>query len=111
MSSLRQALFPDSLTTRPPDVRVLLRQAASNVTSSYDALVELFECVGGFLKRLEIYSNIPSSPLMSDIIIKIMVEVLSVLALATEQIKNGIFSQWRPVLSMSQLNAAQRNLL
>lgn len=109
MSSLRQALFPDSLTTRPPDVRVLLRQAASNVTSSYDALVELFECLGGFLKRLEIYSNIPSSSLMSEIIVKIIVELLSVLSLATEQIKNGIFSKWILVLNAPQLNAEQKN--
>jgi hypothetical protein len=71
----------------------VLLQAASDVTSSYDALIELFECVGCFLKRLEIYSNIPSSDLMNEIIVKIMVELLSVLALATEQIKNGLFSQ------------------
>jgi hypothetical protein len=76
----------------------VLLQAASDVTSSYDALVELFECIGGFLKRLEIYSNIPSSALMNEIIVKIMVELLSVLALATEQIKNGLFSQWILVL-------------
>ena len=68
-------------------------QAASGVTSSYDALLDLFECFGNFLKRLEIYTTIPPTPMMTDIIIKIMVELLSVLALATNQIKQGRFSE------------------
>ena len=68
-------------------------QAASGVTSSYDALIDLFECLGNFLKRLEVYTTIPSTPIMTDIIIKIMVQLLSVLALATKQIKQGRFSK------------------
>ena len=73
----------------------LLNQAAIGVTSSYDALLELFECIAGFLKRLHIYTEkIPLSSTMSDIIVQIMVEVLSVLALATKQIKEGRFSKW-----------------
>jgi hypothetical protein len=68
-------------------------QAASGVTSSYDALLDLFECFGNFLKRLEIYTTIPPTPMMTDVIIKIMVELLSVLALATNQIKQGRFSE------------------
>jgi hypothetical protein len=35
----------------------------------------------------------PPTPIMTDIIIKIMVELLSVLALATNQIKQGRFSK------------------
>ena len=66
-----------------------LCQAASGVTSSYDALLELFERLGNFLQRLEIYMTIPPTTMMTDIIVKIMVEVLSVLALATKQIKAG----------------------
>ena len=68
-------------------------QAASRVTSSYDALLDLFECLGNFLKRLEIYTTIPPTPIITNIIIKIMVELLSVLALATKQIKQGRFSK------------------
>jgi hypothetical protein len=68
-------------------------QAASGITSSYDALLELFECMGNFLKRLEIYTTMPLNPTMTDIIIKIMVELLSVLALASKQIKQGRFSE------------------
>jgi hypothetical protein len=68
-------------------------QTASGVSSSYDALVDLFECVGGFLKRLRIYTDLPLTPMMMEISVKIMVELLSVLALATKQIKQGRFSK------------------
>ena len=74
-------------------IDVWVRQAASRVTSSYDALLDLFECLSNFLKRLEIYTTIPTTPTMTDIIVKIMVELLSVLALATKQIEQGRFSK------------------
>jgi hypothetical protein len=68
-------------------------QAADGVSSSYDALVDLFECLGNFLKRLRIYTDVPLNPSMTDIIGEIMVELLSVFALATKQIKQGRFSK------------------
>ena len=64
-----------------------------SVSSSYDALVDLFECVGNFLRRLNIYTDMPLTEEMMEILVKIMVEVLSVLALATKQIKQGRFSK------------------
>ena len=73
------------------DTRVF--QAASGVRSNYDALLDLFECLGSFLKRLDIYVNIPPTPIMTDIIVKILVELLSVLALATKQIRQGRLSK------------------
>ena len=72
---------------------IWMLQTASNVSTSYDALVDLFECIGNFLKRLRIYADLPLSPSMTDIIVKILVELLSVLALATKQIKQGRFSR------------------
>ena len=77
--------------THDSDIGML--QTASDVSSSYDALVDLFECIGNFLKRLRIYTDLPLSPSMTDIIVKIMVELLSVLALATKQTKQGRFSR------------------
>jgi hypothetical protein len=44
--------------------------------------------LGSFLKRLEIYTTIPSNT-----IIEIMLEILSVLAQASKQIKQGRFSE------------------
>jgi hypothetical protein len=73
---------------------ISIHQAADGVSSSYDALVDLFECVGNFLERLRIYTDVPMSPSMKEIIVKIMVELLSVFSLATKQIKQGRFSKW-----------------
>ena len=71
----------------PCDVR--LSQAASGVTSSYDALLKLFEHLGNFLRRLEIYISAPPTTKMTDIIVEIIIQVLSVLALATKEINAG----------------------
>ena len=85
-------------------------QTASDVSSSYDALVDLFECIGNFLKRLRIYTDFPLSSSMTDIIVKIMIELLSVLALATKQIKQGRFSKRILVFEVRLLNMPQKNL-
>ena len=50
--------------------------------------------MGSFLKRLEIYATIPPTPTMTDFIVEILVELLSVLALASKQIKEGRFSRF-----------------
>ncbi|KAH9955304.1 hypothetical protein BC827DRAFT_880682 [Russula dissimulans] len=71
----------------------VLLLAAIRVTGSYDALLELFECIANFLKRVHIYTRKISLPsTMSDIIVQMMVEVLTVLALATKEIKQGRFN-------------------
>jgi hypothetical protein len=68
---------------------ISVNQAACGISKSYDALVDLFECVGNFLQRLQIYTEIPLTPIMTNIVVKILVEILSVLALAMKQIKQG----------------------
>ena len=59
---------------------------------TYDALVDIFECIENFLRRLAIYTDIPPTLAMTEMVIKIMVEIISVLALATKQINQGRFS-------------------
>ena len=71
-------------------------QAVKDVNASYDALVELFESVERFLGRLEIYTKITLSEAMKDIVVKIIVEVISTLALATKQVKQGPLSKSCP---------------
>ena len=57
-------------------------------------LLDLFECVGSFLTRLPIYTEkIKLSPTMAHVVVNIMTEVLSVLALATKQVEQGRFSE------------------
>lgn len=62
-------------------------QAANDVSSSYDALVDLLESIEHFLNRLEIYTKISPTEAMVQIIVKILVELLSTLALVTKQIR------------------------
>jgi len=68
-------------------------QAAKGVIASEDALTDLLESIEHFLKRLDIYTRIPSTAATDEIIVKIMVEVLSTLALATKELKQGRSSE------------------
>ena len=84
-------------------------QAVKDVNASYDALVDLFESIENFLSRLDIYTKIPLTEAMTDIIIKIIVEVLTTLALATKQVKQGRLSQSYIADPVVSLNSIQRN--
>ena len=57
--------------------------------------------MGSFVKRLDIYTNIDLTPIMTDIIVKIMVQLLSVLALATKQISQKRFSKCAVTYTLS----------
>ena len=61
--------------------------------TSHDSLVDLFESIEHFLSRLGIYTQIPHTPAMDDMVVKIMMELLSTLALATKEIGQGQFSE------------------
>ncbi|KAF8497507.1 hypothetical protein F5888DRAFT_1698509 [Russula emetica] len=50
-------------------------------------LVDLFERIESFFKRLESHTELKPSEAMTDMMVKIMVEVLSVLAIVTVEIK------------------------
>ena len=67
-------------------------KAAKGVSTSYDALIDLFECFEHYLGRLKVLTEIPSA--VGEILVRIMVELLDVLALATQQIKQGRFSKF-----------------
>ena len=54
--------------------------------ASQDTLIDILE---NFFQRLAIYTNVSPSPEIIDVIVKIMVEVLSILAIATEEIKQS----------------------
>jgi hypothetical protein len=59
-------------------------QAAKRVDSSNDILVELLESIENFLKRLAIYTKIPPTAALDEMVVKIMMELLSTIALATK---------------------------
>ena len=62
--------------------------------ASYDALVDLFASFESFLGRLSIYAVIPPMPALTNVLVKIIVELISTLALATKQVKQGRFSEF-----------------
>ena len=66
-----------------------MHQASKGVIGSYDALVDLLESIEHFLNRLDIYTKIEPTDAMTEIIVKILVELLSTLALVTKQITQG----------------------
>ena len=82
-------------------------QAVNGVLEDYDTIADLLESVEHFLNRLEIYTKIPptlsvteidmaeiSMAEISEMIVKILVEVLSILALATKQLQQGTLSEY-----------------
>ena len=67
-----------------------------DVDKSYDALLDLFESIGNFVQRLEIYKKISLTTAMTNMVTKIIVELLSTLALATNESKQGQLSESVP---------------
>ncbi|KAH9055239.1 hypothetical protein EDB87DRAFT_1341305 [Lactarius vividus] len=67
----------------------VLLLAAKDVDASQEALADLFERIENFFKRLESYTEVPPTDAMTDMIVKIMVEVLNIFAIATKEMKQG----------------------
>ena len=55
--------------------------------ASQDVVADLFVRIESFFRRLESYTEVRPTGAMTDIIVKIMVEILSILAIATKGIK------------------------
>lgn len=76
-----------------------MSQAAKDVEASQEVLVDLFERIEFFFKRLESYTAVRPTDAMTDIIVKIMVEVLDIFAIATKEMKqsraSAFSSSWR----------------
>ena len=66
-----------------------MHQVAKGVNNSYDELADLLESIEHLLKPLDIYARIPLTPAMDGIVVKIVVELLSTLALTTKEFKQG----------------------
>ena len=55
--------------------------------TSHDALVELFERIESFFKRLGVYTQVSLTSEMAEVFAKIVAEVLSILSIATKEVK------------------------
>ena len=75
---------------------IYVSQAAKNVRGSQDTLLGIFECIEMFFRRLEIYTEVRPTTEMMDTIIQIIVEVLSVLGIATKEMGQSWISKHLP---------------
>ncbi len=69
-----------------------IRQTIKDVRTSQDALIELFSRLEYFFQRLEAYVHVRPTAAMTQIIVEIMVEVLSILGIVTKEIGQAQFS-------------------
>jgi hypothetical protein len=68
-------------------------QAANDASGGQNKLIDLFNRIEHFFDRLVIYTDITPTTAMRGIVIEIMVEVLTILAMATEEVKRGRLSK------------------
>ena len=68
-------------------------QTAKDTSAGQDKLIEIFNRIERFFHRLEIYIGVTPTTAMREIITEIVVEVLSILAIATKEVKRGRFSE------------------
>ena len=69
-------------------------QTAKDANSSREKLIEIFDRIERFFHRLEIYTGITPTAAMKDIIVEIMVEVLTILGIATKEVKRRRLSKF-----------------
>ena len=68
-------------------------QAAKDTAFGKDRLTDVFNRIERFFGRLEIYTSVTPTMAMKDIIIEIMIEVLTILAIATKEVQRGRLSE------------------
>jgi hypothetical protein len=59
-------------------------------------MLDLLESFESFLRRLDIYTKVPSTTAMTEIIVKILIELLSTISLAIQQARQGRLSESPP---------------
>ena len=56
-------------------------------------LIDIFVRIEGFFKRLVLYTEVPATAAMTNVIVTIITEILSILAIATNEVKRGRSSE------------------
>jgi hypothetical protein len=59
------------------------------VNTDDDALIDLLESIEHFLERVMLYTRIPPTPEMHEMVFNILVELLSTLAFASKELRQG----------------------
>ncbi|KAF8260659.1 hypothetical protein EI94DRAFT_883670 [Lactarius quietus] len=61
--------------------------AAKDARASHGAIIDLFERIESFFKRLEVYTQISLTTKMAEVLVKIVIELLSILSIATKEVR------------------------
>ena len=68
-------------------------QAAKDIRPSHETLFDIFGQVEMFFRHLEMYTEVPLTTEMTEVTFEIMAEVLSIVGIATKEIKQGRASE------------------
>jgi hypothetical protein len=68
-------------------------QVVRDVVASHDKIIHLFERINFFLQRLNIYTEIPLTNDFTELLGKIMAELLSILAISTKAMTDRKMSE------------------
>jgi hypothetical protein len=91
ISSLLSVRSSSILLLRCVEAQIPQAVLAVSATSQSE-VIDLFEHIENFFIRLGTYVELPPTVEMTDIIVKVMVDVLLILALVTREIKQGKIS-------------------
>ncbi|KAF8269275.1 NACHT domain-containing protein [Lactarius quietus] len=89
----------------------VLLGAAKDVRASHGAIIDLFERIESFFKRLEVYKQISLTTEMAEVLVKIVIELLSILSIATKEVRRRrakLFA--RKLLGMTDIEDALKRL-
>jgi hypothetical protein len=75
---------------------IMISQAITAVIAARGILSELFERIENVFRRLEVYIEVPPTVGMTDALVKVMVEILRILAIVTKEIRQSRASESIP---------------
>lgn len=78
------------------DCDAWIYKAANSVITTQGALLPLFERIEHVFRRLEVYVEVPPTARMIDAIVKVIVQVLHILAIVTKELKQSRTSKSMP---------------
>ena len=87
------SVYPFQLSARGSVVTTYVSQSAKDVRASQDTVLDILERIEMFFRRLEVYTEVEPTAGMMDMMVQITVEVLSILGIATKEIKQGRTSE------------------
>jgi hypothetical protein len=75
------------------DIQMYHWQVSNGIISSFDILADLLESIENFVGRLKIYTRISPTPELDAIVVQIIVELISTLALVTKKLRRRRFRE------------------